>query len=124
MDWSKLFKSRYTLLLEQRIDELRADGDKREKHHSEELDRAISELKELREENLRLRLYLVPAAARPLQPEEKEEPADPNAMPKFQGTPFERVIQREMWVRQREEARRRTIPVPPAGAQTESGEVQ
>lgn len=124
MNWSNLFKSHYTLSLEKRIDELRADGEKREKHHAEELERAISELKELREENLRLRLYLVPAAARPLQPEEKEEPADPNAMPKFQGTPFERVIQREQWMRAREDMRRLTIPVPPAEAPTVSGEVK
>lgn len=72
-------------------------ADEREMH-SRELGRVLSENKRLQDECERLRLALgQPSRVAELPPEPKP-PADPDEMPAFTGTPWNRVQQREAWL--------------------------
>jgi hypothetical protein len=67
--------------------------------HAAELLRVLAENKRLQDsvERLTLRLGLPSTVAEP--PEEPKAPVDPDAPPIFSGTPFQRVVQKDEWLR-------------------------
>lgn len=67
--------------------------------HAAELHRALSENKRLQDEIERLRLTAGQPSRMAEPPETPKPQADPDEMPAFTGTPWERVQQREMWFR-------------------------
>jgi hypothetical protein len=88
----KLPSTRLIEHLEQQI------KDERESHKAE-MAHVLAENKRLQDqcERLTLRLGLPSTVAEP--PEEPRTPPDPDAPPIFTGLPFERVIQRDTWMR-------------------------
>lgn len=66
--------------------------------HAKELERSLTENKRLSDECERLRLALGQPSRAAEPPPEPDEPVDPDAMPAFVGTPWQRVQQKEMWL--------------------------
>lgn len=92
MHWSDLFASRHVRWLEAEIQDLK-------KRHEVELNRAITENVRLQGEVDRLRLQLgQPGTREPVEEVTVKTPQDPDAMPVFLGTPWEKVLQREKWL--------------------------
>lgn len=99
----KLSSTRLIEHLEQQI------KDEREMHlsvekrlgylHSEEKTRILAENKRLSDECERLRLALGQPSRAAEPPEEPKAPVDPDAMPAFSGLPFERAVQKDIWLR-------------------------
>jgi hypothetical protein len=90
MNWRDILVSRHTLFLEREIADLK-------KRHETELSRALSEIQRLQQEVNGLRLSRGEPGLLP-ETEDVRQPVDPDAPPVFQGTPFERITQREMWM--------------------------
>ena len=112
------FTSRHVRWLEAEIEDLRrrhaTDIADLKKTHAEELDRAITEASRLRGEVDRFRLYLAPALQPIGQPIGTTEPEPTKGKePVFGGTPFQRILQREMAKQEKEANARYTKPVEP-----------
>jgi len=109
---AEIFVSRHTLHLEKQLEDVRfthaADLDALEKRHADELayikesraaelNRLLDENKRLQGEVDRIRIALgQPGTREPVV--EADKPRDPDAMPFFGGSPWERIQQREQWL--------------------------
>jgi hypothetical protein len=90
--------------------------------HQAELDRALSENKRLQDacERLTLRLGLPSTIAE--LPEEPKAPIDPDGPPVFSGSSFQRVVQRDEWMRS--DAGKRWMAKTFASVTTQTGEAK
>jgi hypothetical protein len=123
MSWTDFFRSRYVRFLEQELAAVRKKHAEEtatlKNTHAEELNRCINEANRGWAEADRLRLFLVPglpAANRVTESADKEPPV---AEQGETGTPWQRIMQREMKRQEleaaAEEAKRRAqaFPTPP-----------
>jgi hypothetical protein len=79
------------------------------KAHADELNRVIEENQKLRDDNERLRLLVTPALQTVELPKERSAPPPPSSEV-FTGTPWQRVLQREIAAQDRAAAARHTKP--------------
>jgi hypothetical protein len=114
MGWTKIFRSHHTEWLENEIAVLRDAHDKEitdlKKAHADELNRAIEESARLRDEAQRIRLYLTPALQNVQLEPDKSAPPVPSVAT-YTGTPWQRILAREIAKQEKEVAARFTKPV-------------
>lgn len=113
MSWlSELFTSRHVRWLEAEIEDLKRRHDIQiavlKSAHTEELNRAITDADRLRGEVTRLRLYLIPPIAEDRQPESEQKSG--TAALVFTGTPWQRVLAREVAAQDQDWNARHTKP--------------
>jgi len=94
---------RHTKWLEAEIADLKLRHDKHvaelRELHQKEMERFLAENNRLQAEVDRIRLALgQPGTREPVEEPPRLTSQDPDAMPVFLGTPFERVQQREQWL--------------------------
>jgi len=111
MSW---FRSHHEEWLEEQFEKLKADHAQQitdlKKAHAEELARAIEDSRILREEAQRIRLYLTPALQSVQLEPDKAAPPSP-APDTYTGTPWMRILQREIAKQEKAVAARYTQPV-------------
>jgi hypothetical protein len=122
--WTKLFQSHHEEWLEEQFEKLKADHAQQitdlKKAHADELNRAIEECARLRDEAQRIRLYLTPALQSVQLEPDKSGPPAPTEVP--MGTPWQRILAREVAKQEKEWAARHVQPVEtPVGEESNGG---
>lgn len=112
--WTKIFRSHHEEWLEEQFEKLKVDHAQRiedlKKAHAETLARVIEDNRVLRDEAQRIRLYLTPALQSVSVEPDRSAPPSPN-METHTGTPWQRILAREIAKQEKEAAARFTKPV-------------
>ena len=112
MSWTRFFRSHHSEWLEEQFEKLKADHlreiEDLKKAHAIELNRAIEDNARLREEAERIRLYLTPALQSVQLEPDRSAPPLPAEVPT--GTPWMRILKREIARQEAEAAARVTKP--------------
>jgi hypothetical protein len=113
MSWRKLFLSHHSEWLEEQFEKLKVSHlrelEDLKKAHAEELKRAIEDNARLRDETERMRIYLTPALQSVSTVPDNSAPPSP-APDAYTGTPWQRILKREIARQEAEAAARLTKP--------------